>query len=595
MRTRFFKSILLAVALMAPLPANAKWGNGEPINGLYYWFDDDNLTAEVRNAYGDSYSGDITIPESVTYYGTTYCVTSIEEQAFYNCKDLSSITIPSSITSVGEYAFANCIGLTSVKISDLMAWCRVDFYSYSNPLLYAHNLYLNGNKITDLVIPSSITELKNYAFIGCSGLTSVTIPNSVTSIGNQAFYNCTGLTNLTIPNSVTSIGDAAFAACTGLTSIVVAQGNTVYDSRNNCNAIIETASNTLIVGCKNTSIPNSVTSIGDYAFYGCTGLSSITIPNSVTSIGDYAFGRCSGLTSVTIGNSVTTIGNRAFYGCSGLTSVTIPNSVTSIGSSAFYGTGIYNNHPNGVLYVDKWVCDYKGDEPSGNLILQSDSRGIANSAFSGCSGLTSVTIPNSVTTICDNAFEGCSGLTSVTIPNSVTAIGDGTFYGCSGLTSVTIPNSVTTIGDMAFARCDSLLTIRIGTSLNDIGNYAFACGNLKAIYNARPRPAAIDLNVFDGVDHNTCVLYVPRGYAQIYWANSEWNHFKIIEEWDPDDDPQDFEPGDVNGDGIVSGADVTALYNVLLDNAIVAGDADVNGDGIVSGADVTALYNLLLN
>ena len=137
----------------------------------------------------------------------------------------------------------------------------------------------------------------------------------------------------------------------------------------------------------------------------------------------------------------------------------------------------------------------------------------------------------------------------------------------------------------------------MGTSLNEIGNYAFEdCSNLKAIYNARIRPAAIYFDkVFSGVDRNTCVLYVPRGYSQIYWANADWNRFKIIEEWDPDDDPQDFEPGDVNGDNVVSGADVTALYNVLLDGAAAGGNADVNGDGVVSGADVTALYNLLLN
>ena len=181
-----------------------------------------------------------------------------------------------------------------------------------------------------------VTSIGNYAFSTCTELTSITIPNSVTSIGAQAFSDCTGLTSITIPNSVTSIGESAFAGCSELTSIVVDTGNTKYNSRDNCNAIIETESNTLITGCKNTIIPNSVTSIGECAFSSCTGLTSITIPNSVTSIGIYAFQSCTGLTSVTIGNSVTSIGDYAFGWCSGLTSITIPNSVTSFGNAVFY-------------------------------------------------------------------------------------------------------------------------------------------------------------------------------------------------------------------------------------------------------------------
>ena len=224
---------------------------------------------------GYNYSGDIVVPSEITYNNVTCNVTSIGYEAFYDCDYLTSITIPNSVTSIGDRAFERC-----------------------------------------------------------SGFTSITIPNSVTSIGNYAFYWCYNLTSVTIGNSVTSIGEGAFERCSGLESIVVDAGNTKYDSRENCNAIIETESNTLIAGCKNTIIPNSVTSIANYAFSGCYGLTSVVIPNSVTSIGNGAFYQCSGLTSITIPNSVTSIEWGAFNGCSSLTSVIIGNSVTSIGESA---------------------------------------------------------------------------------------------------------------------------------------------------------------------------------------------------------------------------------------------------------------------
>ncbi|MDD6983268.1 MAG: leucine-rich repeat protein [Oscillospiraceae bacterium] len=370
----------------------------------------------------ESASGAITIPSEID--GKP--VTSIGSWAFENCTGLTSITIPNSVTSIGTYAFYGCSGLTSITI------------------------------------PNSVTSIGDWAFHGCSGLTSITIPNSVTSIGDLAFHGCSGLTSITLGNSVTSIGGWAFNGCTGLTSINVASGNNYYSSNN---GVLFNKKKTALIrypqGKSQTSytIPNSVTSIGNYAFCGCSGLTSITIPNSVTSIGDNAFYGCTGLTSITLGNSVTSIGSWAFENCTGLTSITIPNSVTSIGRGAFYEcTGLTS------------------------ITLGNSVTSIGSYAFYGCTGLTSITIPNSVTSIGDHAFDGCTGLRSITISNSVTSIEDDVFARCTSLTSITIPNSVTRIEDYAFAHCTGLTSITIPNSVTSIGNWAFlGCTGLTSI------------------------------------------------------------------------------------------------------------------
>ena len=289
------------LALLMSMVANVASAYNAKIGGLYYILNSEAKTAEVTYStlHGNDYSGDVIIPSSVTYNETTYSVTSIRNETFYRCTGLTSVEIPSSVTSISYAAFYGCTGLTSITI------------------------------------PNSVKYIDDCAFEGCKGLTSIEIPNSVTNIDAGAFEGCKGLTSVTIPSSVTSIGYSAFGGCSGLEQITVASGNTTYDSRDNCNAIIETASNTLVAGCKNTIIPNSVTSIGSYAFYGCTGLSSIIIPEGVTSIGESAFDACTGLTSITIPSSVESIGWGAFWGCSNLASIEIPNSVTTIGEWAF--------------------------------------------------------------------------------------------------------------------------------------------------------------------------------------------------------------------------------------------------------------------
>ena len=403
----------------------------------------------------------VTIPDSVTEIGGSAfsgCsslvnvtipdgVTSIEGSAFYNCSNLTSITIPDSVTTIGGYVFSGCSSLTSVYINDIAAWCDISFIdSYSNPLYYANNLYLNNELVTDLTIPNSVTTIGDYAFAWYSSLTSVTIPDSVTEIGGSAFSGCSSLVNVTIGDSVTTIGSSAFGGCKSLTSI---------------------------------TIPDSVTTIGEGAFSGCSRLISVTIPDSVTSIGNWAFRDCSSLTSVTIPDSVTTIGELAFFACSSLTSVTIGDSVTTIGDGAFYN------------------CD------SLTSVTISDSvTSIGSWAFQDCSNLTSVTIGDSVTTIGDLAFDKCSRLTSVTIGDSVTTIGEGAFEGCSNLTSITIPNSVTKIGEGAFSYCSRLTSVYCKATTPPVGNW----------------------DMFEG-NTSDRKIYVPMESVEAYKSASYWKNY----------------------------------------------------------------------
>lgn len=280
----------------------------------------------------------IIIPDSVTNIGAYafyYCVSlvsivipnrvmSIEANTFFACDSLTSAIIGNNVTSLGNYAFAECNNLTSVTIPNSVRSIGLCAFQ-------------NCSSISSVTIPNSVTNIGSSAFWGCNSISSLTIPNSVKSIGDCAFYSCSALSSITIPNSVTTIGKYAFANCDSLISIIVEEGNSVYDSRDNCNAIIETATNTLIIGCQSTTIPNSVMIIGYSAFQYCKNLVSIAIPDSVTSIQDDAFQDCSSLSFVTIGNSVTMIGNMAFRDCSSLTSITIPNSVTWIGNMTFKG------------------------------------------------------------------------------------------------------------------------------------------------------------------------------------------------------------------------------------------------------------------
>ncbi|MBQ9143505.1 MAG: leucine-rich repeat domain-containing protein, partial [Paludibacteraceae bacterium] len=288
---------------------------------LTYVLNEDGTATVVKCA--TDYSGNVSIPTVVTYNGTTYTVTSISENAFKECGYLTSVTIPNSVTSIGRMAFAYCWSLESVTLSE-------------NISSIEDRTFYDCESLTSITLPNNVTYVGENAFGYCYNLSAVTFGNNVTTIDNYAFAYCWSLESVTIPASVSYIGYSTFVSCNSLNSIVVESGNTTYDSRNNCNAIIETASNTLITGCQSTIIPETVTTIGDEAFYNCDGLTTIAIPNSVTSIGYYAFANCDNLSSVDLGNGVTTISGSAFEYCYAMTSVTIPASVTEIGSWAFY-------------------------------------------------------------------------------------------------------------------------------------------------------------------------------------------------------------------------------------------------------------------
>ncbi|MBQ6166046.1 MAG: leucine-rich repeat protein [Muribaculaceae bacterium] len=491
------------------------------------------------------YKGTMTEDAMITLKEGT---TGIAGEAFMGCSRLTAINIPNSVTSIGDDAFRSCISLASITVAS------------DNPKYDSRN---NCNAIIETATNTLIGGCKNTI-----------IPNSVASIGDNAFAGCNGLTSIVIPNSVTEIGHNAFDGCTGLTGIVVESGNPRYDSRNNCNAIIETADNTLIFGCKNTIIPNTVTAIGGHAFEDCTGLTSIAIPNSVTSIGYGAFQGCKGLTSIVIPNSVTYIEDYTFYGCTGLTRIVIPNTVTAIGQQAFYNTAWFNKQPGGLVYAGMVAYSYKGMMPSGTRIaLKEGTLGIADYAFQDCRGLTSIVIPNSVTSIGYGAFFDCTGLTSIAIPNSVTAIDQAAFFDCTGLTSIIIPESVTSIGSEAFSGC---------TRLTDV--YCFIA-DLSGVSSRN------HLFHLDNGDYSGRTLHVLQGTADAYRADVRWYWYfgQIVEDLKPD------VPGDINGDRGVNIADVNAIINIILSGNGNNAAADVNGDGAINIADVNAIIDIILS
>ena len=485
---------------------------------------------------------------------------------------LTSYTVPSEVSHIAATAFANSKQLEKLYIAERQSELTVanGAFDACEKLDTVSGYAAKGMRavvdacagIKNLIVSDGVIPTRTFE--NCSGLLSVTVGSGVTAVGDRAFADCTGLreivwnTNLSsnlgqnvfanagnegagvtvyfggnatrafnffdttttsqspnvtavvIGDSVTSIRDSAFSGCSSLTSATIGNGVTS----------IGQYAFAYCSGLTSITIPDSVTSIGYCAFEGCSGLTSITIPDSVTSIGSSAFEDCSGLTSVTIGNSVTSIEYDAFYNCSGLTSITIPDSVTSIGSDAFYNC----NSLTTISYtgdMQSWLgknWHYEimssgrtlyidGSKVAGAIVIPDGVQSVPSYAFYYQAGLTSITIPDSVTSIGYCAFEGCSGLTSITIPDSVTSIGNYAFSGCSGLTSVTIGNSVTSMGYWAFYGCSGLTSITIPDSVTSIGERTFyGCSGLTSI-TIPDSVTSIEYSAFSGCSGLTSVYY----------------------------------------------------------------------------------------
>ncbi len=384
-------------------------------------------------------------------------------------------------------------------------------------------------EITSVEIPSSVKTIETGAFQYCEKLASVNIPNSVTTIGVAAFRNC-ALTSVVIPSSVTQIGAYydrnAFQGCPSLQSIVVEADNEVFDSRDNCNAIIKTSTNELYTGCKNTAIPNSVAYIVDYAYYGCSGLTALTITKNIQYIGPKSFAECRNLSSIQVENGnpmydsrnncnavIETSSNKLVLGCRG---TTIPEGVTCIGESAFMGCGITALEiPNSVNTIER-------------------------EAFLSCDQLSSVKLPEGLTKMVYAVFYGCSSLKSIVIPESVTEIGDCVFQS-SGLENIIIPDNVTIIDFQAFVDCQQLKEITIGAGVKTIGHIAFySSRNIRTIISYIHEPFAFEDYAFGPYSdvYEKATLYVPYGTKSLYETTQGWSKFLNIVETENNNVPE---------------------------------------------------------
>lgn len=491
---QLIKLSLLMLALLMPAVAMAE---DFTVGGVYYNINGDEAIVTYKGASPSStfyeYVGNVTIPETVTWEGKTYPVTAIGEGAFNNCTELTGITIPNSIIDIRENAFAGCNRLTSVEIPNSVTAIGTSAFDRCSNLVSA-------------TIGNSVLTIANNAFAQCGKLHDLVIGNSVTSIGLAAFTMCYSLGSVNIPSSVTEIGSLAFDDA-NVDYITVDDDNPKYDSRDNCNAIIETATNKLMEGCITTTIPSTVTEIAAYAFND-RQLTTFVVPDNVTVIGSSAFALCRQLTSITLPNSITEIKFNTFSSCKSLASIDIPNTVTSIGSAA----------------------------------------------FSYCDSLTSVVIPNSVTEILSSAFYLCKNLTTVTIPGSVTQIGMSAFYDCGNLTTV-------------YSHISDPSAVTIG--YNAFQDYPTPHYDRRTLYVPRGTTEAYQNHTAWGPYFGTIIEMEPElqpgdidGDGKVNISDVALLINLLLEEGDLPD------YADVDGDGKINISDVAALIDILLNGNV---------------------------
>ena len=464
--------VYIIFALILTVASAQAQTSGQCGDNLTWTFADSTLTITGTGAMYDGAPWEH-LKESIAQIRLPQGLTRVGSSAFAGCSHLRSFTIPSSVTSIGYEAFGHL-------------------------------------PITTLTIPQGVTLIETYAFANCGSLTSVSLPNTLESLDSYCFQGCSSLTSITIPSSVTYM-DQPFLWCSSLTSIVVESGNLVYDSRNNCNAIIETASGKLISGCSTTVIPQGVTSIEGLAFEAQTELTSITFPNTLLRIRGRAFCGCSSLNAITIPSSVQVIEETAFWWCSSLTSIIVES-----------GNNVYDSRNNCNAIIE--TATNRLIAGCQNTIIPNDVAIIAGSAFRNQSNLTSITIPEGVTTIGDWSFAE-SGLTSIVIPNSVTNLGWAAFTGCSSLRSVVLPNSLDTIQAEMFVDCP-IQSIFLPSSVKHIKNWGFWSTPLSQIYLNSPTPITLETEEVFSSDILTC--YIPTGTLQAYQSMPMWQNQRSL-------------------------------------------------------------------